>query len=98
MKTYSIVRVGTEYVVQADDKSVLRVASRRQAARLVSDAVELLDAQPSPPVVPELDAEPSIDRDPRVMPDPRVIPDPRGMPDPEVIPDPRRIPDPSEVP
>ena len=45
MKNYSIVRIGNEYVVQADEKSVLKVASRRRAARLVSDAEELLDAQ-----------------------------------------------------
>ena len=46
MKNYSIVRIGHEYVVQADEKSVLKVASRRRAARLVTDAAELLDAQP----------------------------------------------------
>jgi hypothetical protein len=43
MKNYSIVRVGNEYVVQVDEKSVLKVGSRRKAAKLVSDAVELLD-------------------------------------------------------
>jgi hypothetical protein len=48
MKSYSIVRVGDDYVVRADDKSVLKVASRRRAAQLVSDAAELLNAQPSP--------------------------------------------------
>jgi hypothetical protein len=40
MKNYSIVRIGNEYVVQADDKSVLKIASRRRAARLVTDAAE----------------------------------------------------------
>ena len=56
MKNYSVVRIGHEYVVQADTKSILKVASRRRAARLVSAAVELLevfqflsrDAKPSP--------------------------------------------------
>jgi hypothetical protein len=43
MKNYSIVRVGNEYVVQAGDKSVLKIASRRRAARLVTDAAGLLD-------------------------------------------------------
>jgi hypothetical protein len=91
MKTYSIVRIGDEYVVQADQKSVLKIASRRMAARLVSDAAELLDSQSSR----QPNAEPSIARDPKGIPDPhRVIPDPHG-----VIPDPLRvIPDPHEVP
>jgi hypothetical protein len=43
MKNYSIVRIGNEYVVQADEKSILKIASRRRAARLVSDAAGLLD-------------------------------------------------------
>ena len=50
MKNYSIVRVGNEYVVQADEKSVLKIASRRRAARTVTDAAELLERQPAPPV------------------------------------------------
>ena len=45
MKIYSIVRIDDEYVVQAGEKSVLKVASRRLAARLVVDAAELLDLQ-----------------------------------------------------
>ena len=53
MKNYSIVRIGNEYVVQADEKSVLKIASRRRAARLVTDAAELLDSQPAPPLSPE---------------------------------------------
>jgi len=48
MKNYSIVRIGNEYVVQANEKSVLKISSRRKAARLVTDAAELLDSQ-SPP-------------------------------------------------
>jgi hypothetical protein len=59
MKSYSIVRMGDDYVVQADDKSVLKVSSRRRAAQLVSDAAELLNAQnqpvgdvESPPIAP----------------------------------------------
>jgi hypothetical protein len=48
MKSYSIVRMGDDYVVQAEEKSVLKVASRRRAAQLVSDAAELLNAQPQP--------------------------------------------------
>ena len=54
MKSYSIVRIGDDYVVRADDKNVLKVASRRRAAQLVTDAAELLNAQPQPVVEPEL--------------------------------------------
>jgi hypothetical protein len=69
MTNFSIVRVGKEYVVQADDKSILRVSSRRHAARLVSVAAELLDSQPAPPLVPETPAEPSTACDLAAMPD-----------------------------
>jgi len=68
MKNYSIVRIGNEYVVQAGDKSVLKVASRRMAARLVTDAAELLDSKPSLPV----QAAPSIACDPIL--DPPEVP------------------------
>jgi hypothetical protein len=76
MKNYSIVRIGNEYVVQADEKSVLKIASRRRAARLVTDAAELLDSQPAPALSADVDARPSpsIDRDPRVIPDPSEAP------------------------
>jgi hypothetical protein len=50
MKNYSIVRIGNEYVVQAGEKSVLKFASRRRAAKLVTDAAELLEQQSAPPV------------------------------------------------
>lgn len=46
MNNYSIVRIGDDYVVRADDKSILKVASRRRAAQLVTDAAELLNAPP----------------------------------------------------
>ena len=35
MKTYSIVRIGNEYIVQVNEKSILKIASRRMAAKLV---------------------------------------------------------------
>ena len=63
MKNYSIVRIGDEYVVRAGDKSVLKIASRRRAAQLVT-AAELLDSQ-SPRAA---DAEPSMAGDRRVPP------------------------------
>jgi hypothetical protein len=47
MKNYSIVRVGDEYVVQAGDVRILKVASRRQAAKLVTEAAELLGQVPA---------------------------------------------------
>jgi aconitase B len=82
MKNYSIVRIGNEYVVQADEKSVLKIASRRRAARLVTDAAELLDSQPAAPLSADIGAEPSIDPDPRVMPDPGGVSDPGTTADP----------------
>jgi len=74
MKIYSIVRIGDEYVVRAGEKSVLKVASRRRAAQLVTDAVELLHSQDTPPLSPQAPDEPSIARDPRGMPDPSEVP------------------------
>jgi hypothetical protein len=68
MKIYSIVRIGNAYVVRAGEKSILKIASRRRAAKIVTDAAELL-AQPAPPLSPDADAEPSTARDPRVIPD-----------------------------
>ncbi|HSY56867.1 MAG TPA: hypothetical protein VK834_10485 [Bradyrhizobium sp.] len=53
MNSYSIVRIGDDYVVRADDKNILKVASRRRAAQLVTDAAILLNAQPPPAVEDE---------------------------------------------
>ena len=47
MNHYSIIRDGNEYVVRAGEKSVLKISSRRRAAKLISDAVELLEQQPA---------------------------------------------------
>jgi hypothetical protein len=74
VKNYSIVRIGHEYVVQADAKSILKVASRRRAARLVSDATELLEAELLPQIPLPAPGAPSIDRDhPQSMPDPSEV-------------------------
>jgi hypothetical protein len=70
MKNYSIVRIGNEYVVQADDKSVLKIASRRRAARLVTCAAELMDSQPTPPTSPVGHGTSSPARDAGVVPQP----------------------------
>ena len=47
MKKYSIIRMGSEYIVQAGETSILKVSSRREAAKLV-DAAELLQQEPAP--------------------------------------------------
>jgi hypothetical protein len=81
MKNYSIVRVGNEYIVQADEKSVLKIASRRRAAKLVTDATELLDQRP----VPSASDTASISCDLGAISDPEIIPDAGIVPDsPEV--------------
>jgi hypothetical protein len=67
-KNYSIIRIGNEYIVQANEKSILKIASRRKAVRLVTDAAELLDSLPAPPLVPQAHAEASIARDPSEVP------------------------------
>lgn len=59
MKSYSIVRIGDDYVVRAEEQGVLKVASRRRAVQLVTDAAELLNATLQPAADPEpSDAEP----------------------------------------
>ncbi len=68
MKIYSIVRIGSEYVVRAEDKSVLKIASRRRAARLVHDATELLDSESAPQPSAQTRTGPSIARDPSEVP------------------------------
>jgi hypothetical protein len=62
VKSYSIIRVGNEYIVQANHQSVLRISSRRMAARLITDASRLLE---QPGVVR---GEASIARDRRKLP------------------------------
>jgi hypothetical protein len=64
MPNYSIVRVGNDYVVQADEKSILRIASKRMAVRLVAEASELLDSSGLPQSHQEAGPAPSIARDP----------------------------------
>ena len=70
MKNYSIVRIGKEYVVQAGTKSVLKISSRRMAARLINDAAELLEQQPVAPG----DADTSITCDVSDRPDSPKVP------------------------
>lgn len=63
MNNYSIIRVGNDYVVQAEAKSILKLASRRMAVRLVAEASELLDSSGEPDISPATDIEASIGRD-----------------------------------
>ncbi|MBJ7407349.1 MAG: hypothetical protein JHD07_30240 [Bradyrhizobium sp.] len=56
MPSYSMIKVGNGYVVQANDKCILKVGSRRKAAQLISDATDLLnalDVVESPETAPE---------------------------------------------
>ena len=77
MNDYSIVRIGNEYVVQAGENRLLKIASRRKATKLVNAAAELLEQQPAP----SAGDEPSITGEPQIIPDPaRVIPDPAEVP------------------
>ena len=59
MKKYSIRRIGSEYVVRAGQTSILKVASRREAAKLVVDAAGLLQQEAAPAV----DEQPSTERE-----------------------------------
>ena len=85
MKKYSIIRLGNEYVLRAGDRGVLKVASRRQAARLVSLAAELLNSQVFLPP----DEVPTIAADAAIA-EPGITPDPGN--DPEVVTDPSEVP------
>ncbi|EJN12979.1 hypothetical protein PMI42_03592 [Bradyrhizobium sp. YR681] len=63
MTSYSMIKVGNDYVVQANDKCILKVGSRRRAAQLISDATDLLNALPSvqsPEIAPDA---PSLHRE-----------------------------------
>jgi len=59
MAHYSIRKQGCEYVVLADDQSILRFTSRRKAAKFVVDAAELLSVQLAVPPERELDSDQS---------------------------------------
>jgi len=68
MTSYSMIKVGNDYVVQANDKCILKVSSRRRAAQLISDATDLLNALAvveSPDIAPEA---PSLAREATELP------------------------------
>jgi len=87
MTNYSIVRIGNEYVVQVDDMSILKIASRRRAAKLVILAAELLELDPAPMMPQVAHTGPSIADDPGIIPD-----DPGSIPNPGIVPDPAEVP------
>jgi hypothetical protein len=80
MKRFSIIRVGNEYVVGANDKSILKMASRRTAERTVADAAELLDSQASPPLSPDGATGPSMMRECKAVPDRGTMRHPSKVP------------------
>ena len=59
MKKYSIVQIGSEYVVQAGATSILKVSSRQAADKLITEAAELLQQKPAS----SEDEQPSIERE-----------------------------------
>jgi hypothetical protein len=67
MTRYSIRKLGCEYVVLADDQSILRVASRRKAVKLVADAAELLSVQSASPGEHEPDSDQSAVKDAKFL-------------------------------
>ncbi|GIQ74822.1 hypothetical protein ACE103_06885 [Bradyrhizobium sp. ma5] len=70
MSDYSIVRVGNEYIVQAGDKSILKVSSRRRAVKIMTLAADLLDQE----TMQQVEDAPSISRDPPIAPEKSELP------------------------
>lgn len=70
MPDYSIMRVGNEYIVQAGDKSILKISSRRKAAKLVTLAADLLDQE----TLQRIEDSASISRDPAILPEDSELP------------------------
>jgi hypothetical protein len=70
MPNYTIVRVGNEYIVQAGEKSILKISSRRRAAKLVTEAAVLLGQE----TAPRLEDAASITCDSDILPDTSELP------------------------
>ena len=70
MSDYSIVRVGNEYIVQAGDKSILKISSRRKAVKIMALAADLLDQE----MVQQVEDSPSISRDRAILPEKSELP------------------------
>ena len=67
MTNYTLIKIGNDYVVRADDQSILKVASRRRAASLISEALSLLNAHTAAAALAEVQRDvhdaPSIHRE-----------------------------------
>ena len=63
MTNYSLIKVGNDYVVQADQQRILKMTSRRRAAQLISDAEGLLNAEAAAQSRTETPEEPSLQRE-----------------------------------
>ncbi|UFX44072.1 hypothetical protein HAP47_0033520 [Bradyrhizobium sp. 41S5] len=70
MSDYSIVRVGNEYIVQAGDKSILKISSRRRAVKIMTLAADLLDQES----MQQVEDAPSISRDLPTVPEKSELP------------------------
>ena len=74
MARYSIRKQGCEYVVLADDQSILRFTSRRKAMKLVADAAELLSVQSASPPKRDNEADQSAVKDAKFLDDEERFP------------------------
>jgi hypothetical protein len=63
MTLYSLIKVGNDYVVRVDDQCILKVASRRRAAQLISEAVGLMNAHAAVESQGETPEAPSLHRE-----------------------------------
>ena len=63
MTSYSLIKVGNDYVVQAGQQRILKVSSRRRAAQLISEAAVLLSAEAAAKAAAEEPADPSLHRE-----------------------------------
>ena len=63
MTNYTLIKVGNDYVVQADDQRILKVASRRRAAQLICKATGLLNAEAAAELPDDAPAEASLPRE-----------------------------------
>jgi hypothetical protein len=60
MTNYTLIKVGNDYVVRADDQCILKVGSRRRAAQLIGEARVLLDALVAAQSRDEASEDPSL--------------------------------------
>ncbi|MDE2377001.1 hypothetical protein [Bradyrhizobium sp.] len=62
MTSYTLIKVGNDYVVRADDQCILRIGSRRRAAQLIGEARLLLNSLAAPEAQDESPNDPSLRR------------------------------------